>query len=181
MSDLSVLLTTEAPSLQFADEKQQAQFELGVACAVFLWDDLATAVANGWGGPESDAKREWLAGAVTELFDGQEVATEDIEYRLLAAMEDEFDVTIEDNTALLVAQQIVRLYQQCAEQNYALAQELFEKYQRRVPAQPVQVEDNNSDSDEDDEAPDLMVTDVVEETRKGPEVDEEGFTIVRRR
>jgi len=180
MSDPSVLLTTDGPSLQFENEKQRAQFELGVACAVFLWDDLATAVANGWGGPESDAKREWLAGAVTDLFDAAEVATEDIEYRLLAAMEDEFDVTIEDETALQVAHNVVKVYQQCADQNYTFAQELFQKYQQRTPAQPVRIEEDEDSEGEPELVAEPMDVDPPTEPKQ-PEVDDDGFTIVRRK
>lgn len=185
----SVLLTTDAPSLQFENEKRQAQFELGVACAVFLWDDLSTAVASGWGGPESAAKREWLAGAIVDLFDGQEVATEDIEYRLLTAMIDEFDVTIETGTAFGVAQQIIQVYQECAEDNFTLVQSLFTRFQQHQPAQQVTVKDDD-DEDDNEEHDDEMVdedddmVDAVEtepKTRIEPEVDEDGFTIVKRR
>lgn len=177
----SVLLTTDAPSLQFENEKRQAQFELGVACAVFLWDDLATAVANGWGGPESAAKREWLAGAIVDLFDGQEVATEDIEYRLLTAMIDEFDVTVETGTAFPVAQQIVKIYQECAEDNFENVQVLFSRFQQAQPAQQVTVNDDDDEEDDEDDNNDDMVDAVSEEPpRNEPEVDEDGFTIVKK-
>lgn len=182
----SVLLTTDGPSLQFDNEKRQGQFELGAACAIFLWDDLSTAVASGWGGPESVEKREWLVGAIVDLFDAQEVATEDIEYRLLSVMIDEFDVTIETGTAYDVAQVIIKVYQECAQDNYATVQDLFNRYQQHQPAQSVTVkEDDDEGDDEDDyeEVDDEMVDAVeVNDTKKAePEVDEDGFTIVKRK
>ncbi|GMM50531.1 Tsr2 protein [Starmerella bacillaris] len=188
-----VLLKTEAPSLIFEDDSQRAQFELGVASAVFLWDDLATAVANSWGGPESAEKREWLAAAVVELFESDEVATEDIEYRLLAAMEDEFDVTIETDTALDVAKNIIKLYQECAEKKYDFVQELLNKYQQKAPAKAVTVNDNDSS---DDEAMDEEIHhhgtmehndhncadhDEMEVEQSGPIIDDDGFQLVTRK
>lgn len=179
-----VLLKTEAPSLNFEDAHQQGRFEMGVASAVFLWDDLSTAVANGWGGAESREKREWLAAAVLELFETNEVATEDIEYRLLAAMEDEFDVTIETDTALHVAANIVKLYQECAEQRYTFADELYEQYQRKQPAKAVAVVDSDSDSDsvaEETQEDETTEPSTEMDVDKGPIIDDDGFQLVTRK
>ncbi|KAK3292752.1 Pre-rRNA-processing protein TSR2-domain-containing protein [Chaetomium fimeti] len=46
----------------------QATFEQGVAISLHLWEALALAVQNNWGGPDSADKRDWFAGAVVELF-----------------------------------------------------------------------------------------------------------------
>lgn len=187
MPDLPVLLSTDGPSLLFPDEKQASQFELGVACAVFLWDDLNTAVASNWGGPDSAAKREWLAGAIVELFEATEVGTDDVEYRLLAAMEDEFDVTIETGTAYHVAEQIIKVYQEVADQKYELVQQLFEKFQNYQPAQQVTVqEDENDDNSEESEAEDDDDDDEMDcepqlvdaKPRNEPIMDEDGFIVV---
>lgn len=185
----SVLLTTDGPSLQFDNERRQGQFELGVACAVFLWDDLSTAVASGWGGPESAEKREWLAGTIVDLFDGQEVATEDIEYRILNVMIDEFDVTVETGTAYDVAQVIIKVYQECAQDNYTTVQALFNRYQQQEqqPARSVTVKDDDDEGDDEndyEEEDDDMVDAIeVDDSKKKnePEVDEDGFTIVKRK
>lgn len=187
MSMELVLLKTEAPSLQFETPEQQKYFELGVSTAVFLWDDLATAVANNWGGPDSEEKREWLAASIIELFDANEVATEDIEFRLLAAMEDEFDVTVETDTALIVADTIIKVYQQVKEKNFDFVSGLFERYQKVEPPKAVKVEENETDDENDEEEDNSQQNDVedsmdvdVKETNE-PIIDEDGFQLVTRR
>ncbi|KAL2264798.1 hypothetical protein VTJ83DRAFT_7308 [Remersonia thermophila] len=46
----------------------QANFEQGIALALHLWPALTLAVQNNWGGPDSADKRDWFAGAISELF-----------------------------------------------------------------------------------------------------------------
>ena len=46
----------------------QSNFEQGVALALHLWPALTYAVQNNWGGPDSEDKRAWFAGAIVELF-----------------------------------------------------------------------------------------------------------------
>jgi len=49
-------------------ETCQSNFEQGVALALHLWPALSLAVSNNWGGPDSEDKRDWFAGAVVDLF-----------------------------------------------------------------------------------------------------------------
>lgn len=56
--------TTDTPSPATC----QTNFEQGVACALHLWPALTLAVQNHWGGPDSEDKRDWFAGAIVELF-----------------------------------------------------------------------------------------------------------------
>lgn len=185
MPDLPVLLSSDGPSLLFSEEKQTSQFELGVACAVFLWDELNTAVASNWGGPESAAKREWLAGAIVELFEGTEVGTDDVEFRLLAAMEDEFDVTIETGTAYRVAEQIIKVYQEVADHKYEFVQQLYERFQKYRPAQEVIVQEYENDSSEESEEEDnIMEVEpqfVEKKPKNEPIMDDDGFTVVQKK
>ncbi|KAI8631087.1 Pre-rRNA-processing protein TSR2-domain-containing protein [Xylariaceae sp. FL1651] len=55
---------TEGPS----PELRQEQFEQSVAISLHLWPSLTIAVQNNWGGADSADKRDWLAGAIVEMF-----------------------------------------------------------------------------------------------------------------
>ena len=46
-----------------------AQFELGLTLILNTWQALTITVANQWGGPDSADKRDWMCGAVAELFE----------------------------------------------------------------------------------------------------------------
>ena len=49
-------------------EQLQAAFDNGIWYALSLWPALHVAVQNSWGGPDSSEKRDWFAGAVSDLF-----------------------------------------------------------------------------------------------------------------
>ncbi len=109
----------------------QANFESGVAIILRLWDDLTFAVENNLGGGDSADKRDWLGGAVVELFpaitsvdddddegDAGDAATggdlvADVEARLLQVLDDEFDTIVDDGSAYDVATQVAGLYLEC--------------------------------------------------------------------
>lgn len=196
---MQFVATEGRTSLHFEDAKQQAQFELGVSSAIFLWDDLAYAVDALLGGPESGEKREWMVGAVLDLFEAKEVDTDDIEDRLLQILEDEFEVTLETSSAHHVAEQVTSVYEQCARGDFDNVAQLYSRWQNieSQGARPRPVlapaADSSSESssdgesnDEDDgnSAPNLMEVDEKPQSRReqqGPTVDEDGFTVVRRR
>lgn len=61
---------------------------------------LTDAVVGEWGGPDSADKRDWLCGAIADMFTGREELDEyDLEDTLIHAMEDEFMVNLEDDSA----------------------------------------------------------------------------------
>lgn len=94
----------ENGTLTFSNEKEQAKFELGVCMAVYKWEELATAVENSWGGPKSAEKRDWISGIVIDLFkESHAVDIQLIEETLLYAMVDEFDVQVDNDSALEIA------------------------------------------------------------------------------
>lgn len=183
-------IVRKTPSLQFADPKQQARFELGVACAIFLWDELAIAVDNGWGGPESAEKREWTVGSVLELFTSAEVALEDVEYRLLGIMQDEFDADIETGTAALVAEAVLASWDSCEKQSYEVIESLYQRLQKRAEtgaAKNIGTAEGSSDEEgSDDEGEEMDQTGeadqkMVQEPRNEPIVDDDGFTVVQKK
>ncbi|KAM3457660.1 hypothetical protein NHJ6243_007749 [Beauveria neobassiana] len=198
---------------------RQHNFEQAVAYALHLWPALTLSVANGWGGPDSSEKRDWFAGAIVELFpeftdadaaaapDGtsstaasaaDEADTEDVETVLLQVMVDEFEVNVDDDSALEVAQQIVRARTQCAAGQFDETNALAERFAKlkggKVGQMFQKAEDPNQDTDDDpddsedddddDEGSDVDMGDApapVPMEKQEPQVDEDGFTMVTKK
>lgn len=150
---------------------------------------------NLWGGPDSEAKRDWFAGAVVELFYEENTSTpeqEDVEERLLQIMQDEFEVAVEDGTSTIVAVRVMAMWEETGEGNFSTVDRLHAEYQERRnrQVQPVTVqnvepeaasEDGDSVDDESDDE-DVEMGDapalVPARERILPQVDEDGFTQV---
>ncbi|KAK9383990.1 Pre-rRNA-processing protein TSR2-domain-containing protein [Kockiozyma suomiensis] len=149
------MASVRAAKNQLTTPTQHSRFELGVCMAVYSWENLTVAVQSGWGGPDSADKRDWLTGSIVELYETHdEVDSEDIENRLLQVMEDEFEVSIEDDSAYGVAEQIVKIFTQCKESDFSLVDSLYQKYTARQNSRstsaPVQIVEQPEVSDDDD-------------------------------
>jgi len=172
----------------------QARFDLAISLALNSWPALSIAVANQWGGPNSADKRDWLAGAISDLFtehpDTDEV---DIENVLLQVMSDEFEVNVDDESETKVAQTIMRSKKEISEGDFSGVDSMWKSWQERkgkvaIPSnlqivehdQETDEEDDDDEDDEDDaemaDAPALVPAQPKE--KPAPEVDEEGFTKV---
>jgi pre-rRNA-processing protein TSR2 len=180
---------------QRSTEQAQQKFEQGIWHALYNWDPLKVAVQNEWGGPDSEDKRDWLAGAISEIFEtSPETDALDIEVVLLQALQDEFDIRLEDETEVGVAQEIMRIKMETGEGNFSTVDALQAKWleTKDKPARTgkVRVEEKNQDWDgesvdeesEDDEDGDVSMDDapalVPAKAKSAPEVDEDGFTKV---
>jgi pre-rRNA-processing protein TSR2 len=199
MSEPLALIETTEPTLVLPEKTQQAKFELGACLVLYQWEDLTTAVDNQWGGADSEDKREWMVGSVVELFEQSNyVDSDDIEDRILGIMEDEFGVSIEDNSTSLIAVQIIKLYKECAENNFSTIDAMLIKYQEKeqrrgkaLESRPKIVNENgeeDSSESEDDETEsssqddkEMEIDDVPSLTNSGPIVDDEGFELVQRK
>lgn len=193
-------------SLRFTEEKQQANFELGVSMIIHSWEALEIAVANQWGGAQSEAKRDWITAIVIELFDGKIVDIELIEETILNAMVDEFDVNVEDDSSLIIADKVIKAYRQCFEKNYTKIHQLFndwqskqqERAQRLNNLRNVQINedpenpdasDDDEDEEEDEEVPKLQGEPIQEDVEMGdannesagPIIDDDGFELVQKK
>lgn len=179
-------------TLRFGDEKQQAKFELGVCMAVYKWDELNTAVENSWGGANSAEKRDWISGIVIELFEEKLVDVGLIEETLLYAMVDEFDTEVDNDSALIISDLIMRIYRLVAQRDYALVDELYQKWTHKqslkqqqnkvvVSADPNNPDASDESDDEDEEAPQLVEeNDMDMEEDNGPIIDDDGFQMVQK-
>lgn len=187
----------EQTQLRFGDPRQQAKFELGVCMAIHKWEELTTAVENSWGGPNSAEKRDWLSGVVIDLFENKAVDIILIEETLLYAMVDEFDTEIDNDSALVIGDLVLKIYRECAAQNYTRVDELYEKYQQKLStrsqSQKVVVgeDPNNPDDSDDEDAEDdqettehdipALVDAMAIDEPAGPVVDDDGFELVQRK
>ncbi|TID20869.1 gb [Venturia nashicola] len=175
--------------------QRQEKFELGVWLALSRWQALTVAVQNLWGGPDSEDKRDWFAGAVVELFTDPTQPTpeqEDVEERLLQVMQDEFEVAVEDGTSTIVAVRVMAIWEETGDGNFSTVDRLHAEWQERknrqtqaVSVQNVEPEAASEDGDSvDDESDDddVEMGDapalVPARERIRPVVDEDGFTQV---
>ncbi|MCJ1245325.1 rRNA accumulation- protein [Trapelia coarctata] len=189
---------TQPISKSHKKEKIQAKFELSIALTLSTWPALSLAVQNGWGGPNSSEKRDWFAGAISELLETTPDA--DVEYLeefLLQVMNDEFDANLEDGSAEEIAARVVGFRKLTAQGDFKMVDEMYARWQERqrkgggeVRMKFVEGNEDEDDTDWDsneeewngieedtemEEAPELA---KVHKERPPPEVDEEGFTKV---
>ncbi|KAG6812231.1 hypothetical protein H0H92_003771 [Tricholoma furcatifolium] len=169
-------------------------FARGVISRLAVWSTLRIAVQESWGGPGAAEKRTWLASVIVDTFEEQSQTPDDqyIEELLLQVMSDEYDVTIEDGSAESVAQDIVRMWDETRVGNADTVTK-FEQVAQNLKGKKVEAEvhEDGEDSDEwededggdmnedEDEVPQLIPA-PQPQTRDEPEVDEDGFTLVKR-
>lgn len=192
-------------SLRFSDEKQQANFELGVSMIIHSWEALEIAVANQWGGAQSEAKRDWITAIVVELFDEKIVDIELIEETILNAMVDEFDVNVEDDSSLIIADKVIKAYRQCFQKDYTKIHQLFNDWQSKqqertqrlnnlrnvqINEDPQNPDDSDDEEDDDEEVPSLQAGEPIQEDVEmsdvdnepsGPIIDDDGFELVQKK
>lgn len=164
-----------------------------------LWPALTLAVQNSWGGPDSSDKRDWFAGAISELFVSRpDTDVEDVEEMLLQVMNDEFEVNVDDGSAEQVAARIVGLRKLTLQGDFGEVDRMYKKWvetQKKggsgVKFQKVErgEEDDDTDWDSDDVEDDEAEGEDVEmdeapalvkapKEKVEPQVDADGFTTV---
>ncbi|CAZ86093.1 unnamed protein product [Tuber melanosporum] len=172
-----------------------AKWELGVSLILYNWDVLTEAVNNLWGGEDSSGKRDWLAGAIVEMFVGRPETDEyDIEETLLQVMGDEFSVCLEDDSSWVVARQIIVLRREIMDGNFSTVDKLHARFLARPGNPPASmfkevVDESGSSSSEEGEGDEEMgdaPSAAPSEPRQPrqplePTIDEEGFELVRKR
>jgi pre-rRNA-processing protein TSR2 len=168
-------------------------FARGVIARLDIWSTLRIAVQENWGGPETKQKSRWIASAVVDSFEEESEEPDDIyiEDMLLQIMADEFEVSLEDGSAESVAKDIVRMWietKEGREDSVRKFEDLAEKMKgKRIEVQETVAsdddedwEDDEDDKESDDEAPQLIRHSSAQPTKE-PEVDEDGFTLVKGR
>ena len=180
-------------------EKIQNKFDLAIALCLSSWSALTLAVQNSWGGPESSEKRDWFAGAISDLISTTPDAdVEYVEEFMLQIMNDEFDVNIDDGSGEEISAKIIGLRKLTLQGDFAMVDEMYSRWQERqskgsegkVNFQHVTRNDHedetdwdSDDVDEEDDDGDVEMGEApalvkVPKEKVQPRVDNEGFTEV---
>ena len=163
-------------------------FARGVIARLSIWSILRLAIQEGWGGPGATAKRTWIASEIVDAFETQNPIPDDqyIEELLLQILSDEFDTELEDGSAESVGVDIVRLWEETRLGKEDLVNK-FEESAERMKEKKVelQVGEEEEEWSDDDDAMDEDGSEEVPQPpeilpRNEPEVDEDGFTMVKR-
>lgn len=179
-------------------EIQTQKLDLAITLLLNTWPSLTLAVQSSWGGPNSADKRDWLCGAISDIFTTRpDTDSYDVEDILIQVMSDEFDVAVDDGSAGAVADQIMAAKAKIDAGDYAEVDAMWADYKEKMERRGGQQQqqnlfrqvdtkdedqetDDEEDSDEEDdemgEAPALVSRPPKEKAE--PEVDEDGFTKV---
>ncbi|KAL3928416.1 MAG: hypothetical protein SGARI_005039 [Bacillariaceae sp.] len=144
-----------------------SDFQAGVTATLRSWSALRTAVEGGWGGGEreSQQKGEVLRQNIFDVLNGNPKATQqmdiyDLADNLAIYLEEEFSVTLEDNSEQQVAETICKLYEECIiHQNPTMARQLVANAEGAVALNsqfPVQVQTTGENDDDDDDGDAMM-------------------------
>ncbi|KAK5129874.1 hypothetical protein LTR08_002751 [Meristemomyces frigidus] len=189
--------TATATSSQPSPAALQKAFDHAIWYALSLWPALHVACQNAWGGEATLDKKDWFAGAVSDLFTQDPAADqEDLEVFLLQIMQDEFECNVEDDSECAVAATIVGvgrgLQEGQGEQGLRGVRELEERWRNRGQMKiNVQVIDREAEEEwngfEDDDDVDMEAGEdavphlvpAIAREKVEPEVDEDGFTKVQ--
>ncbi|KAJ7165646.1 Pre-rRNA-processing protein TSR2-domain-containing protein [Mycena crocata] len=168
-------------------------FARGVIARLATWDTLRLAVQESWGGAGAQQKRTWLASVVVDAFE-ETIPTPDDQYVeeiLVQVLADEFDTNLEDGSAEPVALDIVRIWDETRIGRHDLVLKFEAEAEsvrgKRAVAQEVANKDSEEWEDEDDDEDGSGMEEDEEEVphlmeprqREEPEVDEDGFTMVK--
>lgn len=175
-------------------EQLQTAFENSIWYLLSLWHPLHVACTNGWGGSDSADKRDWFAGAVSDLLTTRpDTDQEDLECFLLEGMQENFECNVEDESEVELAKTILALRKSMLEERTLDAsREVERRWKNRGQMKSdirVQVLEDEVDDDEEvwegfeedvnmdsTEAPTLVPASSRQKTE--PEVDKDGFTKV---
>jgi pre-rRNA-processing protein TSR2 len=142
-------------------------FHAGVTACLRSWSAFRTAAESGWGGGlrESQAKADGLRQIIFDIMDGKaypppNLSVEDLADNLAIYMEEEFSITLEDNSEGQVAEAIFKMYEECYNGNPTYARQMVAYAESAVVASsqfPVHVQSNDDDDDDDEDMPESSV------------------------
>ena len=178
--------------LPLTPAQKSTYLDNGIWYTLALWPALTVAVQNNFGGPDSSEKRDWMAGAVSELFvTHPHTDHDDLVIFLLQIMTDEFDVQVEDDSEEEVAGGIMVLRQKIVGEGDLTAFKALEarwkargKVKVEFQVQDGEEEDgeewSSEEEEEDEEMRDVGREDVAPQLvpkreKAAPEIDDDGF------
>jgi len=137
------------------------EFQAGVTACLVSWSALRTAAESGWGGGERECykKAEDLRGYIFQKFDGRKCPLPnydaiDMADDLAIFIEEEYSVTLEDDSERQLADTIFQMYELCLNGNPTLARQMVTHAANAVALNsqfPVKVQTGEHDDDDDED------------------------------
>lgn len=139
-------------------EQLQEEFRAGVTATLRSWSSLRTAVDSGWGGPQSKEKGETLRQSIYDHLDGNSyppaMDQADLEDALAIYLEEEFSLTLEDDSEKQIAEVLLQMYRDCfAKQDPTFCRQVVAsstQAEQLIAAHPAQIQANEFDDDDDE-------------------------------
>ncbi|KAJ2707428.1 rRNA accumulation- protein [Coemansia sp. IMI 203386] len=108
----------------------------GVDHILAKWTALSLAVANSWGGPDSEEKRDNMVDEIVEYFDNvvlkkQTPEPTDLEEILLDIMDEDFSIVLEDGSEKEVSKTLVTIYNECRTGDFTTVDKLADERDAR--------------------------------------------------
>lgn len=160
------------------------EFQAGVTACLLSWSALRTAVESGWGGGdrESQRKAESLRAHIFEKMDGRKCPLPnydafDLADDLAIYIEEEFSVTLEDDSERQLAEAIFQIYERCLNGDPTFARQIVAQAASAVALNgqyPVRVQTTEHDDDDDemeltDSSTTVKTTNHVVQTGSSPQ------------
>ncbi|WFD39674.1 rRNA accumulation- protein [Malassezia japonica] len=175
--------------------KEQLQFARAVYIVLNLWPALRQAVLEGWGGPESGEKRDFLLSHLCDEYGNGGANTkpdlDDLIELIESYIAEEYDCQLEDDSAMWVAMHVCGAHKTIFEEGrgdviLAQLEDAFAKAGKtKVPSTTQRDEDEDEDEDEDDDDDEMDEAPAAPRPaapQAEPEIDEDGFeTVMPRR
>ncbi|KAI9216406.1 Pre-rRNA-processing protein TSR2-domain-containing protein [Blastocladiella britannica] len=138
------------------------QLHGGVALLLTNWFALRTAVEQGWGGHESEAKATWLVDTIAAYLveDGHKIDESDLADVLEDIMGHEFQLVLEDGSCYDMAKTLHALFRECVAGDFTGVAALRARFPNtQLPRTVAGVVD--SDGDDDDEGGQFADADAI--------------------
>ncbi|XP_029463720.1 pre-rRNA-processing protein TSR2 homolog [Rhinatrema bivittatum] len=168
----------------------------GFRATLGAWPVLQIAVENGFGGPHSQEKAEWMVGVLEQYFQtNADLQQHEVEDFLAEILNNEFDTMVEDGSLPQVAQQLCSLFQQCQRGEEAAVREQISQLSQRKSRGRVTLMKNHAPEEESEEevpmetldcgtgliaVPPAPPSDVIAPVDNTSE-DDEGWIVVQRK
>ena len=165
--------------------------DLLISLSLHNWAALTIAIENSVDTQIAQDKRDWFSGAISELFTSNQIKdADDLEEVLLQVMDDEFDVRVEDDSEVEVAQKLWRGRDTVLSGEFGEVDAMYERWSEKQKRggekvqftrveEPEDGQDTDWSEEEGDEeignSPGLAAAQKPPKQRTEPELDEDGF------
>ena len=146
----------ESSTPDLTHEQLLQEYQAGISATLRSWSVLKTAVESGWGGANSQEKAEFLRQSLYDhLCVLQPMDATDLEDALAIYMEEEFSVTLEDDSEKQISSLLLRMHQECfVKKNPLMCRQVVmsaTQASQQLSAIPAQIQESEHDDDDDND------------------------------